>query len=78
MAKEIVITKRFRNNTSRIYQSILKKFSAKTAFLFLDKIEDRIELISKHPTFGKVSTKRKNVRSVIFNSSQPIILSVSK
>ena len=64
MEKKVIITKRFRNNTYRIYHSILKNFSAKTAFLFLDKIEERIELISKHPTIGKASTKKQNVRSV--------------
>jgi hypothetical protein len=35
MEKKIVITKRFRNNTLRIYQYLLKEFSAKTADNFL-------------------------------------------
>lgn len=65
MEKKVIITKRFRNNTYRLYHSILKNFSAKTAFLFLDKIEDRVELISKHPTIGKASSKKQNVRSII-------------
>ena len=65
MEKRIVITKRFRNNTYRIYQYLQKNFSNKTAFLFLDKLEDRIELISIHPTIGKQSTRKKNVRSVL-------------
>ena len=47
------------------YQYLQKNFSNKTAFLFLDKLEDRIELISIHPTIGKQSTRKKNVRSVL-------------
>ncbi len=37
MEKEIIITKRFRNNTLRIYQYLLKEFSAATAYQFLAK-----------------------------------------
>ena len=65
MENQIVITKRFRNNTFRIYKYLLRKFSNKTALLFLDKVEERIELISKYPTIGKPSSKKENVRSVL-------------
>lgn len=65
MEKEIIITKRFRNNTLRIYQYLLKEFSAATAYQFLTKAEERIELIAKHPTIGKPSAKKENIRSVI-------------
>ena len=65
MENQIVITKQFRSNTFRVYQYLLKEFSSKTALLFLDKIEERIELISKYPTIGKLSTKKENVRSIL-------------
>jgi plasmid stabilization system protein ParE len=65
MEKEIIITKRFRNNTLRVYQYLLKEFSAKTAQLFLDKVTERIELIARYPTIGKASQKKKNIRSII-------------
>lgn len=53
MEEKIIITKRFRNNTLRIYQYLLKEFSSKTAYKFLDRLEKRIELIAKNPTVGK-------------------------
>jgi hypothetical protein len=52
MEEKIIISKRFRNNTLRVYQYLLKEFSAKTAFSFLDNIEKRIEFIAKNPTVG--------------------------
>lgn len=57
MEKKIVVTKRFRNNTYKVYQYLLKEYSAKTAFQFLNKLEQRIELIIAHPSIGKPSKK---------------------
>ena len=67
MAGKIVISKRFRNNTVSVYQYLLTEFSAKTAFLFLEKLEQRIQLIIQHPTIGKPSQKKKDVRSIILS-----------
>ena len=72
MEKKIVITRRFRNNTLRVYQYLLKKFSVKTANLFLDKLRERIELIAKHPTIGKPSVKKKDIRSIILTPHNQI------
>ena len=58
MEKKIIITKRFRNNTLRVYQYVLKEFSAKTAYRFLDRLEKRIEFIAKNPEIGKASVKK--------------------
>lgn len=58
--RKIIITKRFCNNTLRIYQCPLKEFSSKTAYKFLDRLEKRIDFIAKNPTAGKLSAKRKN------------------
>jgi plasmid stabilization system protein ParE len=66
MEEKIIITKRFRNNILRVYQYLLKEFSAKTAYSFLERLEKRIEFIAKNPTAGKLSAKRKNIRSVLF------------
>ena len=66
MEEKIIITKRFRNNTLRVYQYLLKEFSAKTAHSFLDRLEKRIEFIAQHPTAGKLSVKRENIRSILF------------
>lgn len=72
MEKKIIITKRFRNNTLRVYQYLLKEFSTKTAYRFLDRLEKRIGFIAKNPEIGKASVKRKNIRSVLFTPHNQI------
>ena len=78
MEEKIIISKRFRNNTLRVYQYLLKEFSAKTAYNFLDRLEKRIEFISKNPTIGKQSGKRKNVRSILFTPHNQIFYRYQK
>lgn len=72
MAEKIVITKRFRKNTLRVYQYLFKEFSATTANTFLDQLEQRIEFIAAHPTASRSSDKRKNVRSILFTPHNQI------
>lgn len=72
MEKKIVVTKRFRNNTYKVYQYLLKEYSAKTAFQFLNKLEQRIELIIAHPSIGKPSKKVQDVRSIILTPHNQI------
>jgi len=72
MEEKIIITKRFRNNTLRVYQYLLKEFSARTAYSFLLRLEKRIEFIAKNPAVGKLSAKRKNIRSILFTPHNQI------
>jgi len=72
MEKEIIISKRFRNNALKIYQYLLKEFSSTTANNFLYRLEQRIEFIATNPTAGRLSLKRKNVRSVLFTPHNQI------
>ena len=62
MEKEIVITKRFRRFLSDL--SIWLKTSHQKQPFFFWMIEERIELISKHPSIGKESRKKSGVRSI--------------
>ena len=78
MEKKIIITKRFRNNTLRVYQYLLKEFSSRSAYKFLDRLEKRIEFIAKNPEIGKASMKRKNVRSVLFTPHNQIFYRYQK
>jgi plasmid stabilization system protein ParE len=64
MEKELVVTKRFRNHTFRIYQYLVKNHSSRTAFLFLEKIEERIELILRYPSIGRASHQKAGIRSI--------------
>ncbi len=72
MEKRIVVTKVFRRNTLSVYEYILKEFSAKAAFEFLNKLEDRIELIIRYPEIGKPSLKVLNVRSLVLSPHKRI------
>ncbi len=78
MEKKIVVTKRFRNNTFQVYQYLLQNFSSNVAFLFLDKIEERIDLISKHPTIGRPSRKRQHIRSIILTPNNMLFYRTQK
>ncbi len=51
---------------------VLDAFSAKTAFLFLDKLQQRIVFVSKNPEIGIASCKKINVRSVILQPHNKI------
>ena len=64
MEKKIIVSKRFRTDAIRIHQHLIQKFSAQTGLTFLNKIEERVELLSKYPAIGKLSQKKSNVRSV--------------
>jgi plasmid stabilization system protein ParE len=65
MEKKIVVSKRFQKNALNVYDYLLKEHSAKTAFRFLDRLQQRIELIIQYPQIGKPSHKKANVKSVI-------------
>ncbi len=64
MEKKIVVSKRFRKNTIQVYDNLIKDYSARVAFNFIDKLQHRIELIIQYPEIGKPSQKKQNVRSV--------------
>jgi hypothetical protein len=58
MEKKVVVSKRFRKNTLKVYEYLIKEYSAKTAFNFLDKLQQRVELIIQYPEIGKPSQKK--------------------
>ncbi len=64
--KKVIITKRFRNNAYHVYKYIIKEFSSGAAYNFLLRLEKRIDFITNNPTVGKISAKRKNIRSILF------------
>jgi plasmid stabilization system protein ParE len=64
MEKKIIVSKRFQKNTIKVYNYLLNKHSAITAFKFLDKLQQRVELIIQYPEIGKPSQKEINIRSV--------------
>lgn len=72
MEIEVVITKRFRANALKVHQYLLKKFDAKTATDFLNRLEKRLDFIASNPEAGRASAKEKNVRSVLLTPHNQI------
>jgi hypothetical protein len=64
MEKKIVVSKRFRKNGLEVFEYLIKEYSQKTAFNFLDKLEQRVEFIIRYPEIGKPSQLKPNVGSV--------------
>ena len=48
MEKKIVVSKRFRINTLKTFDYLIKEHSEKTAFDFLNKLQRRIEFLNRH------------------------------
>lgn len=67
MEKKVILSKRFQKNTTAIYHYLLKKHSAKTAYQFLDRLQQRIELIRKHSEMGNPSHRKVDVRSCVIH-----------
>ena len=78
MEREIVVSKRFLNRTLQVCEYLNKKFSSKTALLFLERVEERLELVSKYPTIGKKSLNKEGIRSILLNPHHLIFYRVSK
>jgi len=72
MERKAIVTKRFQRNTLNTYTWLLDKFSAVVAFIFLDRLQQRVELIIKNPEIGKPSQKTKNIRSLILQPHNKI------
>lgn len=72
MEKKVIITKRFRNHTLKIYEYLCKEFSNSTALSFLNRLEQRIDFITNNPTVGRLSVKKNNIRSILFTPHNQI------
>lgn len=78
MEKKIEVSKRFRKNTLKVYEYLIKEYSARTAFNFLHKLQQRVELIFQHPEIGKQSQKKQNIRSITLQSHNRIYYRLNK
>ena len=72
MDKKSIVTRRFEKNTLNTYTWILKEFTPAAAFRFLNKLQQRVELILQNPEIGKPSVKSKNIRSLILHPHNKI------
>lgn len=62
MAKKIVWSKKAKAIFDDIYDYLDYEFSDETANRFAEKVDQRLDLISRYPESGRLSLKRKNVR----------------
>lgn len=65
MAYQIIVKKRFTNNLQKVLVYLEKEWSHKVAVDFLIKIDRRIELLTKQPHVGALSSKVKDVRGLL-------------
>ena len=78
MERKAIVAKRFQKNTFTTYTWLLKNFSSAVAFTFLNKLQQRIELIIQNPEIGKPSSKSDNIRSLILHPHNKIYYRITK
>ena len=61
MAYQIIVKKRFTNKVQKVLAHLHKEWSHKVAADFLIKIDQRFALLSKQPTIGGPSSKKKQL-----------------
>lgn len=65
MAFEIILKKRFLNKLTKTLAYLEKEWTHEVAVVFLQKIERRLEQLSKQPHLRAPSSKVKNIRAVL-------------
>ena len=65
MAYTIIVKKRFTNRVQKVLEYLEKEWSHKVAEEFLVKIDRRIDLLSRQPNIGLLSTKVKGIRGLL-------------
>lgn len=65
MAYQIVIKKQFSENLEKVLLYLERNWSYKIAADFLIIVNRRLEQLSRHPQFGAISLKVKDVRGVL-------------
>lgn len=78
MEKKVVVSKRFRKDLLKVYEYLIEEYSAKTAFNFFNKLEQRVELIIQYPEIGRPSQKKQNIRSVTSTPQQNLLQAQQK
>ena len=78
MEKKVVASKPFRKNTVALYEYLLKEHSAKTAYYFLDKLQQRVEFITRYSEAGKTSQKKLNIKSLLLQPHNRIYYRLTK
>ena len=67
MAYPIIVRKQFTNKVQEVLAYLEKEWSHKVAAEFLIKIDRRIDLLTKQPHIGVLSSKVKDVRGLLIS-----------
>lgn len=62
MVKRIVWNKRALEKLDEIVDYLEENFSEKTASNFVEKVFDRLDILSRYPEIGRKSKKKKNIK----------------
>ncbi len=70
MARQVKWNKRALADFKVIAEYLEENFSYQSAQNFVDKIYDKIDAVSKHPTIGRKAPKRKTVRFILVDKNR--------
>lgn len=75
MAYQLIQKKRFKNKLVKLLDYLEREWGFKVAMSYLKKMDDHLELISKHPFIGEVCGY-KNVRSILITKHNRVYYQV--
>ena len=78
MAYQIIYKKRFSNKLIKLLYYLENNWNENTAADFLIKLDERIEILRKHPFIGKASVKKPEVRAILISKHNRIYYKISK
>ena len=78
MVKEVVWGKRAFNKFQKIVEYLLKEWSEKVAEEFIDKSEEKIELLKNFPNIGLKSTKKVGLRKINLSKQNMLVYRIKE
>ncbi len=77
MAQKVIYRKLFINKLDRLLSYLEKEWGQQFASRFIDKLEEKIELIKKHPEVGSI-TVFENMRSILITKQNKVYYRVNQ
>ena len=77
MAQKVIYRKRFINKLDRLLSYLEKEWGPQSASRFIDKLEEKIELIKKQPEVGSI-TVFENTRSILITKQNKVYYRVNQ
>lgn len=77
MENQIIYKKRFLNKLDKLLTFVEKEWNITVGNEFLDKLEEKIQIIKSHPTIGGI-TSIKNTRSILITNHNKVYYRIEK